>query len=274
VTERTEGRLITLHEERAFTCVGHGRGANQPIPAGKIEEVVAVVAAQLAAARSLGAGEIHIIATAAVRSAPNGEDLADAVAASAGAPVWILAEEEEARLAFAGVAAMLQDGLPPTLAVVDVGGGSTEIAVGPPAGSVAWWASLPLGSADLTDRHIHSDPPRSRELAVVRHEVGEAISALRPPTPGRAVAVGGSATSLKRLVGSILDTGALQRALDLLSRRRAGDVAAAFDVDPRRARLLPAGLIVLHAVATLLDTTLTIGRGGIREGVLLEAGRR
>ena len=48
-------------------------------------------------------------------------------------------------------------------------------------------------------------------------------------------------------------------------------VAERFLIDPQRARLLPAGLLILQGASGLLETTIEVGRGGIREGVLLEA---
>jgi exopolyphosphatase/guanosine-5'-triphosphate,3'-diphosphate pyrophosphatase len=86
-----------------------------------------------------------------------------------------------------------------------------------------------------------------------------------------AVAVGGSATSLSRVAGPVLDADALRRSLGLLTSEPAAVVAQRFAIDPQRARLLPAGLLILEATARLLRTTVMVGRGGIREGVLLEA---
>jgi exopolyphosphatase/guanosine-5'-triphosphate,3'-diphosphate pyrophosphatase len=88
------------------------------------------------------------------------------------------------------------------------------------------------------------------------------------------VAVGGSATSLGRVAGSVLDAAAFERALAALTARPSALVAERFLIDPQRARLLPAGMLILHGVSHLLEATVHVGRGGIREGVLLEAVRR
>jgi exopolyphosphatase/guanosine-5'-triphosphate,3'-diphosphate pyrophosphatase len=86
-----------------------------------------------------------------------------------------------------------------------------------------------------------------------------------------AVAVGGSATSLGRVAGPVLDAAGLERALRALTRESASAVAERFLIDPQRARLLPAGLLILQGVSRLLEAVVHVGRGGIREGVLLEA---
>ena len=89
-----------------------------------------------------------------------------------------------------------------------------------------------------------------------------------------AVAVGGSATSLARIAGEILDAAALRRALDLLVSAPAEVIAARHGIEAVRARLLPAGLLVLAGVAEVFGVALRVGAGGIREGVLLEAAAR
>ena len=208
VADCASGTLIEVHQERAFTRIGKGLAASGAIGADKIEEVVAVVLGQLAAARGLGAGEIRGVATAAIRTASNGVALVEAIAAGTGLEVEIVSGEDEARLAFRGAAAMLE---PETaarcrqLGVIDVGGGSSEVVVGAAPDQVGWWASVPIGSGALTDHCLHSDPPGPAELESARHEVAAALAGLAPPCPEVAVAVGGSATSLGRVAGPVLD---------------------------------------------------------------------
>ena len=155
--------------------------------------------------------------------------------------------------------------------MIDVGGGSSELVVGAVPDQVQWWSSVELGSGALTERWLTSDPPGARQLDAARREIAGALAGLEPPRPAMAVAVGGSATSLARLAGPVLDGGTLERSLGVLAAEPAAVVAARFLIDPQRARLVPAGLLILQAMARLLDAELTVGRGGIREGVLLEA---
>jgi len=92
-------------------------------------------------------------------------------------------------------------------------------------------------------------------------------------TPSEAVAVGGTATSLRLFAGAVLDSAAFGRSLRLLATERAAVIAARFGLDMERVRLLPAGLLILQGASELLGAPLQIGRGGLREGVLLEASR-
>jgi exopolyphosphatase/guanosine-5'-triphosphate,3'-diphosphate pyrophosphatase len=96
------------------------------------------------------------------------------------------------------------------------------------------------------------------------------LEGIRPPQIQHAVAVGGSAASLRRLVGDVLEPETLQRALRVLSEAPAQDVARRFGLETERVKLLPAGILALDAAAHALGRPLQIGRGGLREGVLLD----
>jgi exopolyphosphatase/guanosine-5'-triphosphate,3'-diphosphate pyrophosphatase len=161
------------------------------------------------------------------------------------------------------------------MAVVDVGGGSSELAVGEPGGRMAWSASFRIGSGFLADSYLHSDPPSIDELEKVRRHVWGAFEGLEPPPAKSAVAVGGTATSLRRLLGAELAHETLERGIRVLSSTPIAEVATRFELDPERVRLLPAGILVLEAMSDVLELPLRIARGGLREGVLLElvAGR-
>jgi exopolyphosphatase/guanosine-5'-triphosphate,3'-diphosphate pyrophosphatase len=271
VADRDGGRLMEIHQERSFTHIGRELTASGTIGRDKIAEVVAVVVAQLAIARGHGAVEVRGVATAAIRGADNGEQLIAEIRNASGLMVEILSGEEEARLAFIGGAAMLERPPGGELGVIDVGGGSSELVVGIVPDRIRWWASVSLGSGALTDRCLSSDPPSARELAAARVEIAAAMAGLAPPRPALAVAVGGSATSLGRLAGPVLDAAALGRSLDLLGSVSSTEIARRFEIDGQRARLMPAGLLILESIATLLGTTIRVGQGGIREGMLLEA---
>lgn len=281
VAEAGEDALVTIVTERAFTRIGESRRADGRIPPATIEHVVKVAACQARRAHEHGAGELVAVATAAIRDAPNRDELAAEVERVLGVELWVLSGEEEARLAFLGATRALGGDAGRAaggdqVAVVDVGGGSTELAIGSRDGAVAWWASLTVGSSLLAGNHLHSDPPAAPELEQARAQVAEAFEGLDPPPAASAVAVGGTATSLHRLVGPELNAASLGHGLELLCEAPVEATAARFDLDPERVRLLPAGMVVLEAVCARLRLALRIVRGGLREGVVLErlAGHR
>jgi exopolyphosphatase/guanosine-5'-triphosphate,3'-diphosphate pyrophosphatase len=276
VADAVDGRLRELVAQRAFTRIGKGLSAGAAIPSEKITETADVVRTQASVAREVGAREIVAVATAAIRTAPNRDELVSAVTDAGGMPLSVLTDEEEARLSFVGATRTLREAPPGTIAVVDVGGGSSEIAVGEPNGEMAWSASFRIGSGFLADSYLHSDPPSVDELKKVRRHAAGALEGLEPPPAESAVAVGGTATSLRRLVGGELSHETLERGIRVLSLTPIAEVARRFELDTERVRLLPAGILVLAAMSEVLGLPLRIARGGLREGVLLELveGRR
>jgi exopolyphosphatase/guanosine-5'-triphosphate,3'-diphosphate pyrophosphatase len=273
VAEAVDGRLRQLEAQRVFTCIRKGLDGDGCIPPEKIAETARVVSDQAQTARELGAAEIVAVATAAIRNAPNGADLARSVKEAAGLPLRVISGEEEARLSFLGATSTLAGAAAAPTAVVDVGGASTEIAVGIPGAGVEWWRSLPIGSAALAERHLKSDPPKAAEVAGVRREVSLAFDRIGAPAVEAAVAVGGTATSLLCVVGAALDHGALELGLELLQSAPIAELAEQLELDPERVRLLPAGVLVLEAAAAHLGP-LQIAQGGVREGAILERAAR
>jgi exopolyphosphatase / guanosine-5'-triphosphate,3'-diphosphate pyrophosphatase len=271
VADCDRGGLRELHQERAFTRISRGLGDGDAIPPEKVAEVAGVVARQRLRAKQLRAGEIHVVATAAIRRAGNRDELAHAIRSACGLEVRVLTGDEEARLAFIGAAGTLGATPDGPLGVVDVGGGSSEVVVGQSPDRVIWCASFALGSGDLADAFLGSDPPTAPQLEDARNHVGRKLAGLEAPRPSVALAVGGSATSLRVVAGDVLDDAAFDRALAVLMSAGSVELAGRFGLDAGRVRLLPAGLVILRAAAELLGCPLTIGRGGIREGVLLEA---
>lgn len=268
--DMSNGRLREVASQRAFTRIGKSLLAGGDIPKKKIRETAEVAAAQARSARELGAVELVAVATAAIREASNREALAAAVEEACGVPLWVLDGDEEARLAFVGATRTLAEPTEEKVAVIDVGGGSSELAIGTPYGELDWAESFRIGSGFLADSYLRSDPPSIEELEKIRRHVGGTFEGIEPPHADLAVAVGGTATSLRRLVGAELSHETLERGIRVLSVTPIDEVATRFELDPERVRLLPAGILVLEALSDLLRLPLRIARGGLREGVLLE----
>ena len=270
VAEPSDGRLREVLQQRAFTRLGKGLKRDDAIPPGKVEEVAEVVATQVRVARELEADDLRVLATAAIRTAANRDELVDAVRERSGLDVHVLDEDEEARLAFLGATRMFTHPVEGDVAVVDVGGGSSEIAVGTMDEGVRWSASFRIGSGLLADSYLHSDPPAIEELTAVRAVVAGTFEGLALDSPALAVAVGGSATSLRRLVGAELNHETLERGVRVLATTPIGEVAQRFELEAERVRLLPAGILILETVSDQLGRALQIGKGGLREGAILE----
>jgi exopolyphosphatase/guanosine-5'-triphosphate,3'-diphosphate pyrophosphatase len=267
-----DGRNVSpVHEHRHFTRVIEALDSDGMICPAKLSEVADVVASLGRVAGELGAQAIHVVATAAIRRAGNGSLLTAAVRERCELRLRILDEHEEARLAFLGAACTLGRPAAEPLAVIDVGGGSTEIAIGSAPDQVRFSASLALGSGLLLERWHRADPPSSVDLELAQAHVRAELERLALPPCAEALAVGGSATSLRHLAGQTLDRSTIDRLLGRLLSRPSAVLAGDLGLEPNRVRLLPGGLVILRALVERLRSPLEIGRGGMREGVLLAA---
>jgi exopolyphosphatase/guanosine-5'-triphosphate,3'-diphosphate pyrophosphatase len=257
-------------EQRAYTQIGADAKRDGSISQAKIAEVGEVVATQVRLAQELGAEAIRTVATAAIREAGNGKKAMREIGRVAGVEVEILSEHEEGRLAFVGATKTLGHPVEGDIGVVDVGGGSSEIVIGSVADGVNLVKSFKIGSGLLTDEFLHQDPPSASEIRKLRDHIDDFFADVDVPKPDQAVAVGGSATSLRTLVGAVLEYETLERGVRVLAGDPIGDVAKRFELDPRRVRILPAGVLLLEKLSELLGQPLQIGKGGLREGIILD----
>jgi exopolyphosphatase/guanosine-5'-triphosphate,3'-diphosphate pyrophosphatase len=183
--------------------------------------------------------------------------------------VDVLDEEEEGRFAFIGATKSLGHPVEGTVAVVDVGGGSSEVIYGTVPDGVTEVKSFKIGSGSLAEDHLDSDPPSAGEIRGLRDHIADFFEKVELEPPDQAVAVGGSATSLRTLVGAVLEYETLERAVRVLSSDEIADVAKRFELDSRRVTLLPAGVLLLEKFSDMLGQPLQIGKGGLREGIIL-----
>jgi exopolyphosphatase / guanosine-5'-triphosphate,3'-diphosphate pyrophosphatase len=270
VAERTAGGFRQVVAVRRFMRLT--TGPDGAIPDATVAEVAALVAAHVDLAREHGADHVRAVATAAIRRAPNRDELCRAVRTLAGVEVEVLSGEQEAALAFAGALATLERPPAGLIGVIDVGGGSSELVTGTAGDGVAWSVSLAVGSGVLAERHLRSDPPGLDELAAVRAEVDAALASVRLPTPRVVLAIGGSATSLAGAAHGELAPETIARVLSVLIAYPAAEAARRLGLHIERVRLLPAGLLVLEAAWEALGgAPLRVARGGLREGVVLRA---
>jgi exopolyphosphatase / guanosine-5'-triphosphate,3'-diphosphate pyrophosphatase len=150
-----------------------------------------------------------------------------------------------------------------------VGGGSSEVVIGAVPDGVRSVRSFKIGSGSLADDLLVQDPPSPAEIRGVRDAISDFFADVEFEQPAQAVAVGGSATSLRSLVGSVLEYETLERAVRVLTGDPIADVAKRFELDPRRVRILPTGVLLLEKLSELLGQPLQIGKGGLREGIIL-----
>lgn len=158
-----------LTRELTITRLGRGVDETGHLDDDALSRTLEVIERYRKRWEELRAEEVRIAATSAVRDAADRDRFVSGVREAAGLEPEILSGEEEARTAFRGATAALDVARP--TAVLDVGGGSTEVIVGNAAGDYVASVSLQLGCVRLTERLLPSDPLTTSELAAARKEV-------------------------------------------------------------------------------------------------------
>lgn len=269
-TVNAGGSVVPVAEERNYLRLGAEIERTGTLGRKKIAAAAATCGAYARRAAELGAARSTVIVTAPGRQGASAAALTAALGEATGLPVRVLTADGEGRLAYDGAVARAIGELPEVVAVVDVGGGSTEVAVGTPLLGAAWIQSADLGSLRLTRAHLSDDPPTARQIAAASAAVRGALDGMSPPAPDIAFAVGGSARALAKIVGRRFDADDLDEAVKILSRRPAAKAARTFGIDARRAETLLAGALLLAGAGRALGTPFELGRGGLREGAALE----
>lgn len=270
--EKTELRLAELLDDHAR--IG---------PEGERRLQEALVAARRAA-DDLGVEDLTAFATSALREAANADELLARLRRRTGVDLEVIEGQEEARLTF--LAARRWHGWSAgRLLVVDIGGGSLEIAAGideEPAAAI----SLLLGAGRLTRDMLCHDPATAEELVALRHHVRATIArSLRPlalaGAPDLVVATSKTFRSLARVAGAApygagpyvrreVSLSDIRSVLARISTMTASERATLPGVSAGRAPQLLAGAVVAEAALELLRVeTATLCPWALREGVIL-----
>jgi exopolyphosphatase/guanosine-5'-triphosphate,3'-diphosphate pyrophosphatase len=266
VTDSAPRGVAEVYRARVQLGLGEDIAADGVISDKKIEAAAKAVREQRSAARRRGAQHVEVVVTSPGRQAGNADALVAALEATA--EVRVLSAEEEARLGYAGAVASVT-GLPESVAVCDVGGGSMQVVFGTRAAGPVWARSFDIGSLRLTRGLELDDPPEAAGIEAVRSEVAGVLAELIPPLPRAALATGGTARALRKLVGSPLDERTLADAVALLEVTPVRRLVKRYRVTHARARTVAAGSIVLDEVQRRLRVPLEVVDGGVREGVAL-----
>lgn len=199
------------------------------------------------------------VLTSAGRDAANGAAFATEIAERHGIDTSVISGDQEAQLTYRGAVS----GRPPspaTTLVIDVGGGSTELALGTGA-TLRTHTSTQVGVVRHGERHLHHDPPLAAELAALRADARATFSRHAAEPPEQGIAVGGTAVSCAAMLagaehgtpmhGAGMETAALEHLLARTATLSLAQRRALTGLHPDRAPTIVAGIaILLEAAAT------------------------
>jgi exopolyphosphatase/guanosine-5'-triphosphate,3'-diphosphate pyrophosphatase len=270
VAESDGARVVPVQTERVRLGLGEHVESSGRIPAAAIAATVKAARREVERAHQLGCSVVRTVITSPGRQARNGLELASALAAVPGANARVLDADEEARLGYAG-ALCVENVAAESVAVCDVGGGSVQLVIGTQGSGPVWWRSVDVGSLRLAQRHLADGPLDDERLAAMRLDVERAFTGIAPPLPQAALATGGTARALRKLVGRTLGPEELASALQILADCSPKRLAKAHGFTTARLRTMPAGAVLLVEAQRRLGVPFTVARGGVREGVALAA---
>ena len=258
--------VVAVRNERTVLGLGHEIECTGTISAEKLDQTMACARRYATLARAHGAVHIDLIVTAPGRQSANAAELVAGLSHVTGVSARVLTAEEEGRYAFEGATAGVT-GLELPVGVCDVGGGSTELVVGSPDRMPSDLLSIDIGSLRLTSRFLKGDPPSRRSVERAVDEVRDRLGDLDGLRVATALATGGSARGLRKLVGRTLDDRRLDRAVRIIARQSADRLARTYGIHIERAHVLLAGALILRETQAVLGVPLVVARGGLREGL-------
>ena len=274
VAEIAGHELRPLVDESVFLGLGAAVDGQAHLGEARRAELTEALSRYAATGRQHGAAHITFMGTEPIRRAADAAQIQAEVERATGVPLHVLSHEEEAYLTLVGVTS----GQPvrhETL-VVDIGGGSSEFCA-VAAGGIARAAGLRLGSNSLSTRFVRHDPPTTDELQAMARAADEILRDALPAEPTDLALVGGTASNLLKVTAAgptdrDITPERVAEALTTLTARPAAETTERFGVNPTRARLLPAGAVIVDALMRRYGVDrVRVSEAGMREGAILVA---
>lgn len=293
VADVEDGRLAEVAKEYAITDLGVGVDATGRLSDEGMDRVLSTVDRYLAVLARCDAPDHPVrgliaMATSAARDAEN-SDVFAAELEQRGVTLTVIPGEREAALTFAGASADFPE---ENLLVVDIGGGSTELIAGRAGAVPVSSHSFNVGCRRVTERFLHDDPPTTEQLNDARVWVRETMApyfdnlAAEGFSIERVVAVAGTATSVVSIRETMetYDSSRVHKARvtadelaaieERLAAEPVGQRRSTVGLDPKRAGVIVAGLLILREVLALAGADgYTASESDILKGMILEAAR-
>ncbi|MCR6711711.1 MAG: Ppx/GppA family phosphatase [Demequina sp.] len=297
VADAVDGRLVDLTREMRVVKLGQGVDKTGEFAAEALERTFAVLDDYAETCRALEVDRIRFVATSATRDARNREVFLSGVRERIGVTPEVISGHEEASLSFRGVVSAVSDAPGPYL-VVDLGGGSTELALGSGERGVIELSaaySMDVGCVRLTERHLVSNPPTPQQQAAAVADVRAALAVAVQTVPigdtATLIGVAGSITTVTAnalgldhydpvaIHGSVLPLEAVVASCNQLIAATYAERAAMPFMHPGRVEAIGAGALVWREVVTAVAeavaasgrvlTTVTTSEHDILDGIAL-----
>jgi exopolyphosphatase/guanosine-5'-triphosphate,3'-diphosphate pyrophosphatase len=280
-----DGSLTVVRDDQVIARLGKGVDAAHRITAETYSRVLGLLQKYKATAESLNAVRIVASGTSALRDAVNSADFLKYIHDRIGLEISVLSGQEEAELTYRGVVTEMRTQAPTqrSFAVLDIGGGSTEVTIGE-EDAVLRKASLNVGCVRLTERLLKTSPPSQVAISQALSEVRSWISTLPRLLPTtKLIGVAGTVTTLasmdlrlqtfdpKRVSGHFLRLEAIEQYYEQLKMKSVGEMIRTYpQIQLGRADIFLAGIMVLsEALKRFGVRGITVSDRGLRYGLAL-----
>ncbi|GAB5409056.1 MAG: hypothetical protein BalsKO_14210 [Balneolaceae bacterium] len=278
--------IKVIHEEQRVPRLGKGVDNSKLLHAESIARVLNCIKEYQAIIEKdfPQVNEVIITATSAVRDAQNKAEFIQLIKDETGLSVQLLSGDEEAQHTFEGAISVLDIDDNDSVFVLDIGGGSTEVALGTSKGIVDFH-SFDMGSVRFKERFLLRNPPYSEEIFECKEEIRRlfGMKKFKVPKKVSAIGVAGTATSLaaidlqldeydkKALNGHIINREKLSKSVEMFSLHTYDQL---LELSPTllkgREDIFLTGLLILEGFMKFYNLEVVkVSTGGIRHGALL-----
>ena len=286
IGEELDGSLNVLHEEYRIPRLGKGVDESRSLYPDSIERVLTVLKEykSIIAKEFPDCEQVTITATSAVRDAKNRDKFLTLIKNEIGEDVQLLSGDEEAIYTYGGALAPLSVSLNSDFVVLDIGGGSTEIASGYGL-NLNTYTSIDMGCVRFTERFLNGNPSNPDHIEACRNEIERLLQSqeLDIKISAKAIGVAGTVTSLAAIEmnsdsyepdlynGFTLSLTSIQEHIKTFSSQTFDELIKLAPIALEgRVDIFLAGLLILEGFLKYYNLSeIVVSTGGIRHGALL-----
>jgi len=280
-----DGTLVVVRDEHAIARLGKGVDSRHMI----LPETFARAVEFLQPYQSIMSAEhvdvVTVCGTSFLRDAQNKNEFIESVQQKLGLQIRVLSGDEEGDLTYlGGISEFRTAARKSDFAVLDIGGGSTELTVGTDS-TVSHRVSFDIGSVRLTERFLKTSPPVSGGLESAREYIRTHLQRLAHlPASARLIGVAGTLTTLAAMElnlkhydrnavsGHVLTSATIHKVFEELSTKNLDEIKTYPQILPARADILLAGILILREILDTLEREeITVSDRGLRFGMAIKA---
>ena len=282
-----DGSLRVISDEQVIARIGKGVDRSGTIAWAAFSRSERFLATYVDEARKAGVDVIRCTGTSALRDAKNGDDYLEYMFQKLGLEIEILSGDDEALWTYGGAISGFSD-RSAAYAVLDIGGGSTEMTVGR-GFHVEKRLSQDIGCVRLTEKYLHHSPPTEEEITAMIEVIDAAVHRFPAFDPATTTLVGvaGTVTTLAavelglevfdrdRVAGFVLTRETIQRRFEQFRQLTREQLQHEIRIDPGRADIILVGVVILKRLCELCDIPqIVVSERGLRYGIAMREWER